>query len=45
MLLGCFLGLSLVLTAYVKSYVWLIMIGVAVVIAILFYVFRRRSTA
>jgi hypothetical protein len=45
MLLGCFLALELVLTAYVKSYVWLIMIGVAVVIAILFYVFGRRSTA
>ena len=45
MLLGCFLGLSLVLAAYVKSYVWLIMIGVAVAMAVLFYVFRRRSAA
>jgi hypothetical protein len=45
MLLGCFLALELVLTAYVKSYVWLIMIGVAVMIAVLFYVFGRRSTA
>jgi hypothetical protein len=44
MLLGCFLGLALVLTAYVKSYVWLIMIGVAVAMAVLFYVFRRRNT-
>jgi hypothetical protein len=43
MLLGCFLGLALVLTAYVKSYVWLIMIGVAVAMAVLFYVFRRRN--
>ena len=45
MLLGCFLGLSLVLAAYVKRYVWLIMIGVAVGMAVLFYVFRRRSAA
>jgi hypothetical protein len=45
MLLGCFLALALVLTAYLKSYVWLIMIGVAVVMAVLFYVFRRRSAA
>jgi hypothetical protein len=45
MLLGCFLGLSLVLAAYVKSYVWMIMIGVAVGMAVLFYVFRRRSAA
>jgi hypothetical protein len=42
MLLGCFLSLSLVLAAYVKSYVWLIMIGVAVGMAVLFYVLRRR---
>ena len=45
MLLGCFLGLALVLTVYVKSYVWLIMIGVTVVMAVLFYVFRRRKAA
>jgi hypothetical protein len=45
MLLGCFLGLSLVLAAYIKSYVWLIMIGVAVGMAVLFYVLRRRSAA
>jgi hypothetical protein len=45
MLLGCFLALELVLTAYVKSYVWLIMIGVAVMIAVLFYVFGRRGAA
>jgi len=45
MLLGCFLGLSLVLAAYVERYVWLIMIGVAVGMAVLFYVFRRRSAA
>jgi hypothetical protein len=45
MLLGCFLGLALVLTVYVKSYVWLIMIGVTVIIAVLFYAFRRRKAA
>ena len=45
MLLGCFLALSLVLAAYVKSYVWLIMIGVAVGMAVLFYVLRRRRAA
>jgi len=45
MLLGCFLALALVLTAYLKSYVWLIMIGVAVAMAVVFYVFRRRSAA
>lgn len=43
MLLGCFLSLSLVLAAYVQTYVWLIMLGVVVGLGVLVYVYRRRS--
>jgi hypothetical protein len=43
MLLGGFLALSLVLAAYIESYVWLIMLGLAVGMAILFHLYTRRN--
>lgn len=43
MLLGGFLALSLVLAAYIESYVWLIMLGAAVGITVLLYLYSRRN--
>ncbi|SDT93280.1 hypothetical protein SAMN05216296_0682 [Pseudomonas pohangensis] len=43
MLLGGFLALSLVLAAYIESYVWLIMLGFVVGIGVLSYLYSRRN--
>lgn len=43
MLLGGFLALSLVLAAYIESYVWLIMLVLAVAMAVFFYLYSRRN--
>lgn len=43
MLLGVFLALSLVLAAYIETYVWLIMLGVAVGMAVLLHLYSKRD--
>lgn len=43
LLLGAFLALSLVLAAYIESYAWLIMLGAAVGMAVLFHLYSRRD--
>lgn len=43
MLLGAFLGVSLALAAYIERYVWLIMLGVVIGIALLSYLYSRRN--
>jgi len=43
MLLGVFLGLSLVLVAYIGSYVWLIMLVAVVFMALFYYLYTRRN--
>ena len=42
-LLGCFLGLSLILAAYIESYVWLIMLGLLVGAGLMLHFYGRFS--